>query len=475
MTESRLKAAFHTLGCKTNHYETDAVAERFRQAGFQCVDFDQTADVYVLNTCTVTAEADRKSRQHLRRARSINPDAIVVALGCHAQLNQDSPLADIVIGTQGKLTAVDRVLALLKEKGRFDETGPDSCTIVDPGIPDIEKSALEASPAPVDKPLTHVAGPLEEADDYDEYGPVSRQSETRAYIKIEDGCDNFCAYCAIPLARGRVRSRDPERVLEEASRLAEAGYREVVLTGIHICSYGADRGQGSEALPELAIRIGRIAGIDRIRFGSLEPQSITPRFAELAAAVSGLCPHFHLSLQSGSDPVLSRMSRRYDTDRFRESVKLLRARFPEAALTTDVMVGYPGETEDMHRQSLEFVREIGFSRLHVFRYSRRSGTSAASLPDQVPKEIAIRRSTEMQALGDELARQYHARLVGHPQTVLIEQVLADGSATGYTDTYVPVVIEQAVGCSSNSLVTAVPERADHEFLIARHAQNPVSC
>jgi threonylcarbamoyladenosine tRNA methylthiotransferase MtaB len=249
----------------------------------------------------------------------------------------------------------------------------------------------------------------------------------------------------------------------------------VVLTGIHICSYGADRGQGSEALPELAIRIGRIAGIDRIRFGSLEPQSITPRFAELAAAVRGLCPHFHLSLQSGSDSILSRMNRRYDTDRFRESVKLLRARFPQAALTTDVMVGYPGETEDMHRQSLEFVREIGFSRLHVFRYSRRSGTTAASLPDQVPKEIAIRRSTEMQALGDELARQYHARLVGHPQTVLIEQVLADGSATGYTDTYVPVILEKAEGCSSNSLVTVVPVRADHEFLVARHAQGPVSC
>lgn len=475
MTEPRLKAAFHTLGCKTNHYETDAVAERFHQAGFERVDFDQPADVYVLNTCTVTAEADRKSRQHLRRARSVNPDAVVVALGCHAQLNQDSPLADIVIGTQGKLTAVDRVLALLREKGRFHENRPDPGADVDPDSLGCEGKARVASTVSGAAPFTHVAGPLEGPADFDEYGPVSRQSETRAYIKIEDGCDNFCAYCAIPLARGRVRSRDPERVLEEAARLAEAGYREVVLTGIHICSYGADRGQGSEALPELAIRIGRIAGIDRIRFGSLEPQSITPRFAELAAAVPGLCPHFHLSLQSGSDPILSRMNRRYDTDRFRESVKLLRARFPQAALTTDVMVGYPGETEDMHRQSLEFVREIGFSRLHVFRYSRRSGTTAASLPDQVPKDVATRRSTEMQALGDELARQYHTRLVGRPQTVLIEQVLADGSANGYTDTYVPVVLEQADGCSSNSLVTVVPERADHEILVARHAQGPVSC
>lgn len=436
------RAAFHTLGCKTNHYETDAVADRFRQAGFAIVGFDEPADVYVLNTCTVTAEADRKSRQFLRRARTVNPDAIVVALGCHAQLNQDSPLADIVIGTHGKLTAVDRVLARLQDSG----------------------TTLGAQPFDTGHP-----------DRFDEYGPVSRQSETRAYIKIEDGCDNFCSYCAIPLARGRVRSREADRVLEEAARLAEAGFREVVLTGIHICSYGADAGLESHALPELAIRIGCVPGIARIRFGSLEPQSITPRFAQLAAVVPGLCPHFHLSLQSGSDAVLRRMNRQYDTARFRESAALLRAQFPDAALTTDVMVGFPGEDEAMHRQSLEFVREIGFSRLHVFRYSRRAGTTAADMPDQVSKETAVRRSAEMQALGEELACQFHRRLVGAPQTVLIEQIGTDGTATGYTETYVPMQIENAAALKTNQLVTVCPWSCDQDFLYARHAHDAISC
>lgn len=434
-----LKAAFHTLGCKTNHYETDAVAEQFRQAGFMRVGFDEPADVYVLNTCTVTAEADRKSRQHLRRARNLSPDAIVVALGCHAQLNQDSQLADIVIGTKGKMQAIDRVLERLSENGQYG--------------------------------LIHDTRP----DVFEEYGPVSRQSENRAYIKIEDGCDNFCTYCAIPLARGRVCSRDPEHVLEEAVQLAAAGYREVVLTGIHICSYGADSGLESHALPELAIRIGQVPGIARIRFGSLEPQSITPEFARLTAAIPGLCPHFHLSLQSGSDPVLGRMNRRYDTTRFRESAALLRGCFPEAALTTDVMVGFPGEDEFMHRQSMDFIREIGFSRLHVFRYSKRSGTIAATMADQVPKDTAIRRSSEMQALSKILARQYHDRLVGHPQTVLIEQVREDGTANGYTDTYVPVLIENAAVLSQNQLVTVNPNRCDHEFLFARYVNEAISC
>ena len=455
-----LKAGFHTLGCKTNHYETDAVADRFRQAGFTIVGFDEAADVYVLNTCTVTAEADRKSRQFMRRARSFNESAIVVALGCHAQLNQDSQLADIVIGTQGKLTALDRVLERLKEKDQAVDNKQDRAVTV----------AGQAGPVlPV--PLVHVTGDQASSDTFDEYGPVSQQSETRAYIKVEDGCDNFCTYCAIPLARGRVRSRDPGRVLEEAARLAEAGYREVVLTGIHICSYGADQGLGSHALAELAIRIGQVPGIARIRLGSLEPQSITLRFVQLAAAVQGLCPHFHLSLQSGSDPVLKQMNRQYDTKRFRESAALVRDFFPSAALTTDVMVGFPGEDEQMHRQSMDFIREIGFSRLHVFRYSRRSGTAAATMPDQVPKDVAIRRSAEMQALGNELAQAFHSCLIGQIQTVLVEQIRDDGQAAGYTDSYVPVLIAEADGLKPNQLVKVIPNRCDHEFLYAGYAQD----
>lgn len=450
-----LRAAFHTLGCKTNHYETDAVAERFRDAGFELVDFDSPADVYVLNTCTVTAEADRKSRQFLRRAHTLNPAALVVAMGCHVELADESAIADIIVGTRGKTGVVEKVLARLRADGRLSEDDP----------------RLSAG-APAEPAARADVGGLAVEDPFEEFGPVIRQSESRAYIKIEDGCDSFCSYCAIPYARGRVRSRDAVRVLEEAARLAEAGFREIVLTGIHICSYGAEHGLSSHALPELAARIGLVPGIERIRFGSLEPQSITPLFVEQTAAVRGLCPHFHLSLQSGSGDVLRRMGRSYDPERFRESVRLLRARFPEAALTTDVMVGFPGETEAMHCESLAFVREIGFSRLHVFRYSRRAGTAAADMPDQVPKAVSVRRSAEMQVLGDELALKFHQGLLAHPQTVLIEQARADGTATGYTATYVPVIIDTANRLWTNQLVTVEPVRCDHQFLYARHACTP---
>ena len=471
-----LRAAFHTLGCKTNHYETDAVAERFRDAGFELVDFDSPADVYVLNTCTVTAEADRKSRQFLRRARTLNPAALVVAMGCHVELADESAIADIIVGTRGKTGVVEKVLARLRADGRLNDDDRPLCDGDAPAAAtgsaatDAPSAASAAAPAePSAKP--DVGGSAIE-DPFEEFGPVIRQSESRAYIKIEDGCDSFCSYCAIPYARGRVRSRDAARVLEEATRLAEAGFREIVLTGIHICSYGAEHGLPSHTLPELAARIGLVPGIERIRFGSLEPQSITPSFVERTAAVRGLCPHFHLSLQSGSGDVLRRMGRSYDPERFRESVRLLRARFPEAALTTDVMVGFPGETEAMHCESLAFVREIGFSRLHVFRYSRRVGTVAADMPDQVPKAVSVRRSAEMQVLGDELALKFHQCLLAHPQTVLIEQARADGSATGYTTTYVPVIIDTANRLWTNQLVTVEPVRCDHQFLYARHACTP---
>ncbi len=430
-----MRAALYTLGCKTNHYETDAVAEQFRAAGFEVVNFDQVADVYVLNTCTVTAEADRKSRQFIRRARGRNSKALVVAMGCHVELasDQDSAYADIVVGTRGKSKVVEQVLARLQANDT------------------IKNHTL-------DFPADGI---------YEEFGAVVQQSETRAYIKIEDGCDSFCTYCAIPFARGRVRSREPERILEEAAQLAAAGFREIVLTGIHICSYGAENGRSSEALPELAAEIGLIEGVERIRFGSLEPQSITSLFVARCAEVKGLCRHFHLSLQSGSEDILYRMGRNYNKAGFRTAVNSLRAQFPEAAITTDIMVGFPGETEEMHRESLEFVRAIGFSRLHVFRYSRRAGTAAAEMPDQIAKNTAVRRSNEMQTLGSELALKFHQRLLSDPQTVLVEKIRPDGSATGYTDTYVSVIIEPAPGLQSNQIVAVMPARADHEFLYAR--------
>ncbi len=444
-----MKAAFHTLGCKTNHYETDAIAQRFAQAGFERVAFDDEADVYIINTCTVTGEADRKSRQMLRRAKRQAPHAVVVAMGCHAQVSNAKEYADIVIGTQGKA----RVLELVQ-----DYLG------------------LSSQDQTVQLPeRAGVAGDILQEELFEELGIVDRQSECRAHIKIEDGCNSFCSYCAIPLARGRIRSREERAILAEARALAKAGYREIVLTGIHVCSYGLDRGEGSHAVVALADQLAQIPGIERIRLGSLEPLSITPAFIELARTNPKLCPHFHLSLQSGSDTVLKRMNRRYTTREFRNVAQALRAAFPDAGLTTDVIVGFPGETEAEFAESLQFCKEIGFARMHVFRYSPRQGTQAASLPGQVSAPVSARRSKAMQDLAERMAAAFHLSLMGREQSILVESLTQQGVAEGYTAAYVPVRIEPATGLEPGQIVTAQPVRADGHFLYCTDA-NPVgSC
>jgi threonylcarbamoyladenosine tRNA methylthiotransferase MtaB len=436
-----IRAAFHTLGCKTNHYETDAIRKQFNQAGICEVPFNSYAEIYLVNTCTVTGEAGRKSRQMLHRARKVNPSAIVVAMGCHSELEGGLGVADIVIGTQGKSQALDRVCAELEQRGK--------------PVPDQAAAFRETAYAPTGQ------------DHYEELGLVSRQSETRAYVKIEDGCDNFCSYCTIPYARGHVRSRPASTVLAETAALAAAGYREIVLTGIHICSYGADHGLPSHAVMELALKIAEVEGIDRIRLGSLEPQSVTPQFLTLAVKNPKLLPHFHLSLQSGSDSVLHRMNRQYSADDYRAVVAQLRQAYGQPGLTTDVIVGFPGETEDEHRSSYEFCREIGFSRLHVFRYSRREGTRAADMPNQIDPRIMTRRSQDMLTLADHMALAYHLSQVGRPQAVLFEKQRADGLFEGYSPEYVPIRMSAQPGMQEGQILTVTGVEATREFLFCR--------
>lgn len=439
-----MKAAFHTLGCKTNHYETDAIARRFADAGYERVAFDEQADVYIINTCTVTGEADRKSRQMLRRAKRQAPQAVVVAMGCHSELSDASAYADVVIGTQGKSRALELVQTFIDERDNPLQTPHDA-------------------PRPQDQSK-------DETWTFEEYGSVDQQSECRAQIKIEDGCNSFCSYCAIPFARGRIRSRDESAVLAEAAALAAAGYREVVLTGIHVCSYGLDRGEGSEAVMVLANKIAEIEGIDRIRLGSLEPLSITPAFIAQAVRNPKLCPHFHLSLQSGSDSVLSRMNRRYTAEQFRTIAGQLREAFPGCSLTTDVIVAFPGETDQEFAQTYQFCADISFSRMHIFRYSPRQGTRAAAMEGQIEGPISAERSQRLQELADVMARQYAAENLGQEQVVLVETLRPDGLAAGYTQTYIPVLIQSDDPLTPGAVYRVRPTGLDAEYLLCADAK-----
>jgi threonylcarbamoyladenosine tRNA methylthiotransferase MtaB len=369
------------------------------------------ADVYVLNTCTVTGKAGRRSGQYLRRARRTNPHAVLVAMGCHAQRG-DALLADadLLVGTGGRDRIPEQVRALLA--ARSDPSATDA-----------------AAPPPWD-----VRQEPSDWTDFEEAGPVIAGEGIRAYVKIEDGCDGRCAYCAIPLARGGVRSRRPESVLAEVARAAEAGYPEVVLTGIHVCSY---RGQpGDVSLLDLAERISAVSGIRRIRLGSVEPQSVDREFARRAAAISGLCPHFHVPLQSGSAEVLARMRRRYGPERYLQALEDLRAAIPGLAVTTDAIAGFPGETEEEAAQTVRLCEAAGFARMHVFRFSERAGTAAAAMAGKVPSRVADRRAAELQALSDRMALDFHASLQGQVREILVESFDRDGAACGYTPEYV---------------------------------------
>ena len=393
--------AFHTLGCKVNQYDSQAMLELFEQAGYQPGDFDQPCDVYVVNTCTVTGTGDKKSLQAVRRARRLNPAANIIVCGCMAQRDGEKLLADtdarLILGTARRAEIVTLLEQAQREHTRL-------CAVTD-----VRRAAFE--------PLL-----------------ITRQEgRTRATLKIQEGCDRFCTYCIIPYVRGGIRSRSVQDVRDEAARLAQAGYREIVLTGIHLTSYGRDL-KNDDTLLSVIRAVHDIAGVERIRLGSLEPVIATADFARALGEMPKLCPQFHLALQSGCDSVLRRMRRRYDTAAFRESAQALRAVFPDCALTTDVMSGFPGETDAEHRQSLDFCREMRFARMHVFPYSEREGTVAATMPDPVPRHIREERARELIALGAGMAEDYRRAQLGTVRRVLFEQC-AEGVSVGYTPEY----------------------------------------
>ncbi|MDY5987070.1 MAG: tRNA (N(6)-L-threonylcarbamoyladenosine(37)-C(2))-methylthiotransferase MtaB, partial [Lachnoclostridium sp.] len=373
--------------------------------GYEIVPFKEGADVYIINTCTVTNMADRKSRQMIHRARKMNPDAVIVAAGCYvqAQGEQVDECIDIVIGNNRKKDLIE-ILDAFWEKKSVRET------VID---------------------INHTS-------EYEELHLSRTAEHTRAYIKVQDGCNQFCSYCIIPFARGRVRSRERMDVVSEVEKLAQAGYQEVVLTGIHLSSYGVDTG---DSLLNLILSVHEVEGISRIRLGSLEPRIITEEFVKTIASLPKMCPHFHLSLQSGCDATLKRMNRRYTADEYFEKCELLRKYFDHPALTTDVIVGFPGETEEEFEQSKAFVDKVNFYETHIFKYSRRQGTKAAEMDNQVPHEIKTKRSNEMIALGEEKRKAYEERLVGTTVEVLMEEpVTVDGEVyqAGHTREYVKI-------------------------------------
>ena len=413
------KAALHNLGCKVNAYETEAMQEMLEKAGYEIVPFKEGADVYVINTCTVTNIADRKSRQMLHRARKMNPDAVVVAAGCYVQAQEgkvDSCI-DIVLGNNKKkdlIRILDEYRKSRAESGREKEI-----------LPDVELEDIGHT------------------KEYESLNLTRPGDHTRAYIKVQDGCNQFCTYCIIPYARGRVRSRSMEDVTEEVRTLAENGYKEVVLTGIHLSSYGIDFDKERHLL-DLIRAVHQIEGIERIRLGSLEPGIITEEFAEAISKLPKMCPHFHLSLQSGCNATLKRMNRRYTSEEYAERCGILRKYFKNPALTTDVIVGFPGETEEEFEASRNFVDSIDFYETHIFKYSRREGTKAAVMPDQVSEGKKSARSAEMIEMGEQKRRAYEESFIGKEVEVLVEEEIERNGEifwTGHTKEYIKIALQ----------------------------------
>lgn len=416
------RAALHNLGCKVNAYETEAMQQRLEAAGYEIVAFGEEADVYIINTCTVTNIADRKSRQMLHKAKKMNPQAIVVAAGCYVQASKEACEADeaidIVVGNNRKNDIV-RIIEDF-EANRISET-----------VIDINKTKEYE-----DMPLARV------------------ENHTRAYIKVQDGCNQFCTYCIIPFARGRVRSRRIASVCEEADVLAKQGYKEIVLTGIHLSSYGVDFEEGKkETLLSLIQRLHEIEGIERIRLGSLEPRIITEEFAAAISSLLKVCPHFHLSLQSGCDSVLKRMNRRYSAQEYFEKCQLLRKYYKNPAITTDVIVGFPGETEEEFAVTKEFLEKVHFFEMHIFKYSKRAGTKAAVMPNQVPEQVKQERSNQLIELEEKMSLEYREQFIGQKIEVLLEELVSIGGNScwiGHTREYVKVAVEAADGLIMDS-------------------------
>ena len=414
------RAALHNLGCKVNAYETEAMRQLLEEDGYEIVPFEPGADVYVINTCTVTNIADRKSRQMLHKARKMNPDAIVVAAGCYVETAdggvEKDPAIDIILGNNQK----NQLVSVIRD---FEQKRAG-------------KRAEEPSGAMTKKiDINHTK-------EYENLIIDRTENRTRADIKVQDGCNQFCTYCIIPFARGRVRSRDTQDVLQEVRALAASGCQEIVLTGIHLSSYGVDLGEGMD-LTALIEAVHEVDGISRIRLGSLEPGIVTEKFAYTLAELPKVCPHFHLSLQSGCDTVLKRMNRRYTSGEFREKCELLREAFTLPALTTDVIVGFPGETEEEFAVTEEFLRQIKLYETHIFKYSKRQGTRAAVMPDQVDEQVKALRSERLIALGEENRLAFEESWMGREAEILFEEkntIAGKEYFTGYTKEYIRAAV-----------------------------------
>ena len=430
------KVALHNLGCKVNAYEVEAMQQLLEQAGYEIVPFEPGADVYVINTCTVTNIADRKSRQMLHKAKKMNPDAIVVATGCYAQADteklKEDTAVDLILGNNQKTQIVEALEEYEKEHAK-------------------QVQVIE----------------INHTKEYEELSISSTAEHVRAYIKVQDGCNQFCTYCIIPFARGRVRSRKIEEVLSEVETLAAKGYKEVVLTGIHLSSYGVDfPKEERESLLSLIQAVSRVEGISRIRLGSLEPRIITEEFLEGIVKTGKVCPHFHLSLQSGCNKTLKNMNRRYSAQEYAEKCELIRKFYPAPALTTDVIVGFPQETEEDFEESYEFVKKIHFYETHIFKYSRRHGTKAASMDGQLTEAAKAQRSDRMLELHEIRAREYEEAMIGKKMELLLEEEIEiDGRPwyVGHSREYVRAVVSKTDAHRVNDLVTvkAVAFVRDH--------------
>ncbi len=430
---SKKKVAFTTLGCKVNMYDTEAMSELFQKKGYEIVDFDKFADIYIINTCTVTNFGDKKSRQAIRRAKKINPDAIVVATGCYAQVAPDD------------VKKIDGINIVTGTKNRND-------------IVEIVENYSDKT-----KIINMVNNVMKKVD-FENLSVNNLKGRARAYLKIQDGCDRFCSYCIIPYARGPVRSRHPDDVILEVKKLAENGYKEIVLTGIHVASYGKDLKNVS--IEKILEQVHETDGIERIRLSSIEPLIVTDSFIETIKKLPKLCEHFHLSLQSGCDRTLKRMNRQYTTAEYKTAARKIQKLYPNAAITTDIIVGFPGETEEDFNKSLNFAKEIAFAKIHVFPYSPKIGTKAAEYPNQISSEIKNLRSKKLITVSNELNKKFLSNYINKEKDVLFERHIGNNIYEGHTTNYITVHAKSEKDISNKILRVKISEIIKEETVAA---------
>lgn len=427
------KAAFYTLGCRVNQYESDAMAELFANKGYEIVDFDSPADIYIVNTCDVTNESSRKSRQSIRKAVKNNPDAVVAVVGCYAQLQAEEiskiPGVDVVVGTKHRHRIVDFVESVSKDGGQII------------AVEDIMQERA-----------------------FEDIAFKGHRQRTRAFLKIQEGCNMFCSYCIIPYARGPIRSRTMESIQREAKNLAEDGFKEIVLTGIHLGLYGHDIKDTKLHLSDVAAMLAEINGLNRIRLSSIEALELTDDFLEILSKIDKFCHHFHIPLQSGSNSVLRRMHRRYTKEQFQERVNAIRRGFADVSITTDVITGFPGETPEEFDETLDFIKETGFSKLHVFPFSPKEGTPAAKMDNPVPKSVKTERSHILLELSQDLEERYRENFLGRTMDVLFEDEFKKGLCEGLTKNYIKVVVPSLEELNNKVLPVSLLENHKHHIL-----------